>query len=183
MSTTQLMLTPTSNDVVIRGVAAGENSNDATTVQQVTQLIADAGGSGVVTEVSGAGQAGITSFLSFYNNEDTVTTSGIVVTGNDNDNLVVNTVRSNSDIRHKKDIVPIKDTDKLMYLNPCIYKMKSDDEDKAGLIAQELEEVFPEMVYTDDNGFKSVDYIMLVPYMLKHIQKLTIQVRELQKNE
>ena len=183
MSTTQLMLTPTANDVVIRGVAAGENPNDATTVQQVTDLIADNGGSGsgVVTEVTGAGQTGTTTFVGFYNGEDTITTSGIVVSGSNNDNLVVNTVRSNSDIRYKKNIVPIKDTNKLMYLNPCTYTMKSDDVDKAGLIAQELEEIFPEMVDTNDKGYKSVDYNMLIPYMLKHIQKLTLQVEDLQK--
>lgn len=181
MSTTQLMLTPTANDVVIRGVAAGENPNDAATVQQVTDLIADTSGSGVVTEVVGAGQAGTTSFVSFYSNTDTVTSSGMVVSGSNNDNLTLNTVRSNSDIRHKKNIVSIEDTSKLMELNPCTYTMKVDDVESAGLIAQELEKVFPEMVDTNSEGFKSVDYNMLIPYMLKHIQKLTIQVKELQK--
>ena len=39
-----------------------------------------------------------------------------------------------------------------------------------GVIAQELEEVYPEMVYTDDKGFKSVNYDELAMVKIKCLE-------------
>lgn len=39
-----------------------------------------------------------------------------------------------------------------------------------GVIAQELEEVYPEMVYTDDKGFKSVNYDELAMVKIKYLE-------------
>lgn len=41
---------------------------------------------------------------------------------------------------------------------------------KYGVIAQELKECFPELVYEDDEGNYTVDYIGLIPIMIKMIQ-------------
>lgn len=51
-----------------------------------------------------------------------------------------------------------------------------------GFIAQDLENIFPELVYTDTTGIKSVDYVSMIPIMLQAIQDLqtTIQNQELQ---
>ena len=41
-----------------------------------------------------------------------------------------------------------------------------------GVIAQEVEKVLPELVYTDDKGFKSVDYIKLTPVLIEAVKEL-----------
>lgn len=44
---------------------------------------------------------------------------------------------------------------------------------RSGFIAQEVEEVLPHLVFTDDNGYKSVDYIGVVPYLVEGVQSLS----------
>ena len=46
---------------------------------------------------------------------------------------------------------------------PIVYELKDDKthDKQLGLIAQEVEEYFPELVITDENGFKSMDYSRL----------------------
>ena len=41
-----------------------------------------------------------------------------------------------------------------------------------GLIAQEVEELFPELVITDEDGIKSVDYSKMVPVLVEAIKEL-----------
>lgn len=42
-----------------------------------------------------------------------------------------------------------------------------------GFLAQEMQSIFPELVYTDNNGLLGVDYISLIPILVKSIQELT----------
>ena len=48
-----------------------------------------------------------------------------------------------------------------------------------GVIAQEVEAVVPEVVYTDDKGFKSVDYIKLTPVLIEAIKEQQKEIEEL----
>ena len=48
-----------------------------------------------------------------------------------------------------------------------------------GVIAQEVEKVLPELVYTDDKGFKSVDYIKLTPVLIEAIKEQQKEIEEL----
>lgn len=41
-----------------------------------------------------------------------------------------------------------------------------------GFIAQEIEKIFPEMVLTDESGYKSVDYARLTPVLVEAIKEL-----------
>ncbi len=74
---------------------------------------------------------------------------------------------SSSDIRYKTNIFNLPTvTEKVMSLKPITYDWK--DEKLAnkmgrqiGLIAQEVEVLFPEIVNTDEKGFKSMDYSKL----------------------
>ncbi|KQS23828.1 tail fiber domain-containing protein [Dyadobacter sp. Leaf189] len=43
---------------------------------------------------------------------------------------------------------------------------------QTGLIAQQVEKLFPELVKTDANGFKSVNYIGLVPHLIESVKEL-----------
>jgi hypothetical protein len=48
-----------------------------------------------------------------------------------------------------------------------------------GLIAQELEEVLPNLVFTDEEGRKLVDYVSLIPVLIDAIQSLQKEVDNL----
>lgn len=50
---------------------------------------------------------------------------------------------------------------------------------EVGLIAQELEEVLPALVYTDSDGIKYIDYIALIPVLIDAIQSLQAEVEQL----
>lgn len=52
-----------------------------------------------------------------------------------------------------------------------------------GLIAQELREVFPELVTEGQDGYLSVNYTEMVPILLRCIQELKEQIDELRKSD
>jgi hypothetical protein len=86
---------------------------------------------------------------------------------------------ANSDIRLKNIISPIDSAvDKLTTLNPVIFSWKSDDTNKEniGLIAQDVKEVFPQVIDTNEDGFLGVRYVELVPVLVKAIQELSAKV-------
>jgi len=49
-------------------------------------------------------------------------------------------------------------------------------DNKIGLIAQEVEKVFPELVKTGSDGFKSVDYVSLTAVLVEAIKELNAEV-------
>jgi hypothetical protein len=52
------------------------------------------------------------------------------------------------------------------------FNMKGDTDKQIGVVAQEIEQVFPRLVETDENGIKSVKYSVLVPILVKALQEL-----------
>ena len=50
-----------------------------------------------------------------------------------------------------------------------------------GVIAQEVENIFPELVCTDNEGFKSVNYIGLIPVMIESIKEQQQQINQQQQ--
>ncbi len=58
--------------------------------------------------------------------------------------------------------------------------MKFDKDRQIGLIAQEVEKVFPELVRTDDNGYKAVSYEKLTVVLLEGIKEQQKQIESLQ---
>lgn len=91
----------------------------------------------------------------------------------------------NSDGKLKKDIVKIDSAlDKINKLNGVSYKWKDkekrDDKKHIGLIAQDVEAVFPEVVLTDANGIKSVGYGSLVAPLVEAVKELKAKDEALQ---
>ncbi|MEI6849954.1 MAG: tail fiber domain-containing protein, partial [archaeon] len=73
--------------------------------------------------------------------------------------------------------------DKLLNLTPVTYNWKSEnntDPIHTGFIAQEVEQIFPNLVSIDPNtGLKSLNMIGMTPYMVKAIQELDLEIKDL----
>ncbi len=67
-----------------------------------------------------------------------------------------------SDVRYKKDLKPIENAlDRVIQLKGVSFSWKDESMGKGqqlGVIGQEVEKVFPEVVSTDSDGYKSVAY-------------------------
>ncbi len=59
------------------------------------------------------------------------------------------------------------------------YNFIGSDHKQIGVIAQELESVFPSLVKTDDEGIKSVKYSIFVPILIKAVQEQQEQIESL----
>lgn len=55
------------------------------------------------------------------------------------------------------------------------------DERQLGIIAQDLEKQFPELVHTDEAGFKTVDYSRLSVVLLKALQEQGEEIEKLKE--
>ncbi|MEK7477878.1 MAG: tail fiber domain-containing protein, partial [Patescibacteria group bacterium] len=90
-----------------------------------------------------------------------------------------------SDLRLKKNISSIGQTlGKLLLLNGVLYNWKTEQDGSAkhaGVIAQEVEKVFPELVSTDSTGIKSVDYNGMVAPLIESIKEQQAQINELKQ--
>lgn len=85
-----------------------------------------------------------------------------------------------SDIRLKSDIAPLKHTlDQICNIPTVEFNMH--DKHQIGTIAQDLENNFVEVVNTDSDGMKSVDYCMLGVVAIEGIKLLKQEVEDLKK--
>ena len=115
-----------------------------------------------------------------------------------NGTIKANNVSETSDIRLKRDVTNLDNSlQKVLKLRGVNYYWKSEEEIKTvlgthekcqypetkqvGVIAQEVEEVVPEVVATDAKGFKSVDYSKLVPVLIEAIKEQQNEIEELKK--
>jgi len=104
-----------------------------------------------------------------------------------NGTVIMTAAASPSDVRYKKNIEPLKASlDKVMRLQGVSYDWKSEDNpgigfDKSrqiGLIAQEVEGVIPELVSTDNKGYKSLSYNKLLPVLIEAIKEQQTIIKE-----
>jgi hypothetical protein len=100
-----------------------------------------------------------------------VTGSDVVVNGSGKLGVVV------SSARYKRDINDMgATTDHLMKLRPVTFIYKNDEQKtkQYGLVAEEVEQVYPELVVHDPDGkVESVRYSMLTSMLLNELQKQT----------
>jgi hypothetical protein len=89
-----------------------------------------------------------------------------------------------SDRRLKRDFSSLSNSlTKLSDLNGYHYFWKDSTMDQTlqtGLVAQEVEAMFPELVKTDDKGFKSVNYTGLIPHLIEAVKELKASIDYLQ---
>ena len=85
-----------------------------------------------------------------------------------------------SDRNLKTNIQPISNAlDKVQQLQGVTFDWKEDGSSSVGLIAQDVEEVFPELVHTDEEGVKSVEYANLVAVLIEAVKEQQKEIDEL----
>ena len=113
-----------------------------------------------------------------------IVTGGIGVSGDINAGGDIVAFAS-SDIRLKNNIVTIENPlEKLSKISGYTFDWNENVQSiysgkDYGVIAQEIEEVFPELVQTRENGYKAVKYDKLVSVLIEGIKELTKQVEYL----
>ena len=86
----------------------------------------------------------------------------------------------NSDARLKANIVSLGSTlSKLLQIDGKSYTMKKDESEKQkiGLLAQDIEKVFPELV-SESHGVKSLNYQGLVPVLINALKEQDAMMKE-----
>jgi hypothetical protein len=87
-----------------------------------------------------------------------------------------------SDKKKKKNIKKIKNAvDTVNQLNGVEFQWKENGIKSYGIIAQELEQILPDLVNTDDNGNKSVNYNGLFGFLINAIKEQQKQIDALEK--
>ena len=98
---------------------------------------------------------------------------------------------ASSDKRLKENIKPLDNAlDKINKINGVEFdwidgkdehgnSVHSNEGHDVGVIAQEIEEVLPEVVHTRDNGYKAVKYEKIVPLLIQAIKEQQQQIEEL----
>ncbi|HMT96387.1 MAG TPA: tail fiber domain-containing protein [Ferruginibacter sp.] len=114
----------------------------------------------------------------YYNN------SGVVLTLNGDGNAtLMGTLTQLSDAREKTNISQLKNSlPLLLEINGYRYNWKNllkDREPQIGLLAQEIENVLPELVKENPEGLKSVNYSGLIPFLIEAIKEQQQQISRL----
>jgi hypothetical protein len=93
-----------------------------------------------------------------------------------------------SDIRYKKNLIPVSQIlSKLQAIGVYTYSWDLEKfpdkgfttDRQVGVIAQELEHYFPELVMTDRDGYKTVDYAKMSALLLEGLKETVAEVNQL----
>ena len=91
-----------------------------------------------------------------------------------------------SDFNLKKNINDLQYNNELLQLNPVTFQWKDinkSNSSNVGFIAQDVEKILPNLVKDGLDNYKSVNYISLIPYLVKHIQNLEKRIEYLEKDK
>ncbi len=128
--------------------------------------------------------------IRFYNDYDMSTlvmSVNDVATGGANNVWVENQLSAGSFVYHsdeilKKDIQTIPDAlQKVLELKGVEFTWKESGEESVGLIAQDVEKVFPELVETGGNGLKGVQYGNLVAPLIEAVKEQQAMIKSLEE--
>ena len=98
------------------------------------------------------------------------------------ENIECNNFTGVSDERLKKNIVDLKNIGRDLHkLRTVGFDWKSNNETDIGFIAQDVEKIFPSLVKTNKDGFKSVKYINFVPILVQGYREQADEIKKLKK--
>jgi len=90
-------------------------------------------------------------------------------------------ITANSDITLKKNLLKIENAlEKVEQINGYTYELKEDDSKRhGGVIAQEIDKVFPEIVNKGNDGLMGVEYGNISALLIEAIKEQQTQIKEL----
>ena len=99
-----------------------------------------------------------------------------------NDLTVTGDIVVSSDAKLKANIVSLGSTlAKLLLIDGKTYTMKKNGKQKIGVLAQDIQKVFPELVTTDDKERLAVNYQGLVPVLINALKEQDDKISRLEK--
>ncbi|MBT4903586.1 MAG: hypothetical protein HON57_00145 [Flavobacteriaceae bacterium] len=127
----------------------------------------------VIGNGTGTGEDASDAFKVMFNGNTTV----------GNDLTVSGDVVVSSDARLKANIVSLGATlAKLLLIDGKSYTMKKGGKQKIGVLAQDIQKVFPELVSTDDRDMLAVNYQGLVPVLINALKEQDVKMKEQQSD-
>ena len=148
----------------------GQYNSSGSTVTSEQYTFSTANTAFVIGNGTGAGDKS-DAFKVMFNGDTTVS----------NDLTVSGDVNISSDARLKSNIVSLGSTlSKLLLIDGKSYTMNKSGEEKIGILAQDIQEVFPELVSKDDNDMLSVNYQGLVPVLINAIKEQEDKISRLE---
>jgi hypothetical protein len=113
---------------------------------------------------------------------DNASTANTVVGRDSAGGVIAVTFTSTSDINLKTNIKPIiSPISKLLELNGVTFDWKKTKESSIGVIAQEVEKVFPELIKETSDNYKTVNYNGLVGVLIEAIKEQQDQINILKQ--
>jgi hypothetical protein len=159
----------------------GDNTLDFDVSDFTITVNGDASGSGTITNL---GNTTITLDVSNISGNLTVsgdlTNNGSFTSTSATFSGDVNAANFNStsDISMKENLSIIESPlEKISQLNGYTFNWKSSKKEAIGIVAQEVEKVFPQMVMTGEDGVKRVSYDSLIPALLEAIKELNTKIK------
>jgi hypothetical protein len=174
------------NSATTTASAAYDQANSATTLAAAAYDQANTGGGGATIYED---QTDATRYLTFAD-----ATSGSFDNANVDVSLTYNPSSNNltvgntvfathfdntSDRNLKENIEPIVDGSVILHLDPVTFNWKATGEKSYGLIAQDVEKLIPEIVHTNDNGIKAIEYIQLISLLITMVQSQQQQIDDI----
>ena len=100
---------------------------------------------------------------------------------------VIGAIHTPSDRNLKNNIENISATkcNNILNLKPVVFELNNDKnkEKHYGLIAQDVEELYPELVKTTYKEYKTINYIELIPLLISQIQEMKKEIDYLKMNK
>jgi len=118
-----------------------------------------------------------------YNQPPNTSNTNNVIVNDAAGTIMASSYNSPSDVRWKENIEPISNAlqrvSRLKGVNFQWANKARSGIPQVGVIAQEVEEIFPEVVSTDSEGYKSVAYSKLVPPLIEAVKDLKAENEDL----
>ncbi len=119
--------------------------------------------------------------VSYFNKSDAFKVKFNGDTTVSNDLTVGGDIVVSSDARLKANIVSLGSTlAKLLLIDGKSYTMKKNGKQKIGVLAQDIQKVFPELVTTDDKDMLAVNYQGLVPVLINALKEQDDKISRLE---
>lgn len=121
-----------------------------------------------------------------------ITSGGNILIGTTSDNgerlfvsgsiRATGSITANSDLTLKKNLLKIKNAlEKVEQINGYTYEFKEDDSKRhGGVIAQEIDKVFPEIVNTGNDGLMGVEYGNISALLIEAIKEQNTKIKNLE---